>query len=470
MASVLVANAPNCPRTELSILIEPVDVLAIATWLRHHGHETVFADLDRHGVEELGKHRRGFDLAVLVLDYLIPLHTGAAVDALDPAIAALAEIADVVMLAGRPASYRPSELLERYSLLDGCILGEAEWPLLELCQGARSGPAVVFRHHGQQTSEIRRPRVPGNVYDQLPDDGPISDRRLCRTGDYIDVRSIISSRGCGSVCRFCSTVDYWGPWRGASPALMLAEMRRLSGAGAGKIIFLDDSFANDRRRVIEFCELLRRHPLPCAWGCLSRIEDLTAPTLTDMAEVGCRWIHFGIEHGNPGVRARLGKHFTDDLAASVIAFAISRGIRVRTSWLVDAPGWSADSLDETFRFAETLSSHEIKLHFLVTRPGSLLYRNRIRSLHRVNGGAALVGSLSIGEISIHSRGSTQFRSGGPTNDGVGDAVHRFRQRMADRGYQWVDDVAFWRRFDSKEANINDRFLSTVITRYGLGWH
>jgi radical SAM superfamily enzyme YgiQ (UPF0313 family) len=458
----LVVQAPNNPPSEPSILIEPVDTLTLATYIKHAGFSVVFHDLDRFGLNPLREETRSFRIAVVVLDYQIPLHTSRSVELLHDVFKLLKEKAQECIIVGRLSSYNPRSFLEKFPLLDGCIVGEAEETLVKVLESRiplahqinekgmitrktlnMSTPVVMYRHHS-------------NIYSKIPESGPIADRNLCQFHSYIDVHSIISSRGCSGSCPFCSTVHFWGKWRGASPTLVLNEFKHVVESGARKVIFLDDNFTDDRERALQIANNLKKARLGVPWGCLSRIEDISPPLATEMANAGCRWIHFGLEHGTEEVRRSIGKRFTNEQARKTIEMVKSLGIRVRTSWILDLPTATMESIEATFRFIRRLASHEVKLHFLAIRPGSTYYRNEAREYQR-----------ELGEISIHT--GKPNRPLPSRLHSLPDALERFRNEMERDGYEWVDDVRYWRKYMNREASPDDKFVSTVIMRYGLGW-
>ncbi len=464
----LILNAPNVPRSEQSILIEPVDALTIATYVQHFGYSSAFIDLDRFGLAPLKAETRRFSLGVLVYDYYIPLHTASAAKIFIDIFLKLREVSEFILIVGKVSSYLPKNMLSKFPELYGCVIGEAEPVIVDILKSGNisnslnSHSSIVSRKNDETPSSPPRQKHVPNIYEMIPKSGPIANRALCRIHDYIDVHSIISSRGCSGACKFCSTPQYWGPWRGASPELVLAEINHLKSFDINKIIFLDDSFSDDPERVSAICELIKRRRIDFVWGCLCRIEDVSKDLLFDMASTGCKWIHFGIEHGVKDVRMSIGKRFTNRRILEIIGLAKSFGIRLRTSWILDLPGATPDTVRETFKFIKELGTQETKLHFLAVRPGSFFYRekNKEHSFKSKHYGL-------LDEISIHTG-----RPNNKVNDNnkkIVELLSKFRLEMAEQGYQWVDNVKFWRRFNDCDASPDERFLSTVVTRYGLGW-
>lgn len=463
----LVLNAPNVPLSEQAILIEPVDTLTIATYVQHFGYSCIFMDLDRFGLTPLKIETRRFSLAVLVYDYYITLHTASAVKIFSDVFLKLREVSELILLVGKVSSSLPENMLSKFPELDGCIIGEAEPVMVDILKSGSilnlldSHPQIVTRKNLRSTLSPKRQKHVANIYEMIPKSGPIANRALCRIHNYIDVHSIISSRGCSGVCKFCSTPGYWGPWRGASPELVLAEINHLKSFDINKIIFLDDSFCDVPKRVSAICKLIKRQRVDFVWGCLCRIENVSKDLLLDMASAGCKWIHFGIEHSTD-VRMCIGKRFTNREVLEIIGLAKSLGIRLRTSWILDLPGATPDTVRETFKFAKELGTQEIKLHFLAIRSGSFFYREKNKK-HSFKSGSY----DSSDEISIHT---------GRPNNKIDDnskkiieLLSKFRLEMAKQGYQWVDNVKYWRKFNDRDASPDERFLSTVVTRYGLGW-
>ena len=75
---VLVLNAPNVPFSDPSILIEPIDVLTVATWIRQLGYVVQVCDMDREQMspQEVERVLDSWlaDVVVIPFDYHIPLY------------------------------------------------------------------------------------------------------------------------------------------------------------------------------------------------------------------------------------------------------------------------------------------------------------------------------------------------------------------------------------------------------------
>lgn len=463
----LIVNAPNIPQNDSSILIEPVDALTLATWIQHNHNNVSFIDLDRFGINTLDGLTSHYKIALVVFDYLIPLYSSEAIKCFDNLFSAISKKADYILLVGRLATYFPREILNKFPILYGCVVGEPEIVLADLFKYKNlrlletNTNVVTRKNQSNNNFKLSFTAKRENIYDLFPTSGPIADRKLCEFNKYIDVHSIISSRGCTGCCKFCSTPGFLGAWKAASPQLVLSEIKHLVNLGAHKIIFLDDNFSTDRDRVKEICKLIKEDRINIIWGCLCRINDITEHLLSEMYEAGCRWIHFGIEHGDYNIRRNLGKNFSDMQAVKTIKFAQKIGIRVRTSWILDLPEANRVSVRKTFELAKKISSYEIKFHFLALRPGSEYYNEQLK-FQKFNS------NDGVNEISIH-KGQPHNTSSEELKKYIIEQLNNFRMEMCSFGYQWIPNVAFWRKFNANIVSPDEKFFSCSVMKYGLGW-
>jgi len=462
----LIVSAPNIPQSDPSILIEPVDALTLATWIQHNHNDVDFIDLDRFGINAINNLTSNYKVTIVVFDYLIPLYASETIKSFDNLFSAISKLADCILLVGRLASYFPDEMLNKFPTLHGCIIGEPEIVLADLFKYKKlslleKNANIITRksklkNFGSSFLVKRK-----NIYNLIPKSGPIANRKLCQFNKYIDVHSIISSRGCTGCCKFCATNNYLGTWRAASPQLVLSEIQHLVSLGAYKIIFLDDNFSNSQNRIKQICKSIKEKRINIIWGCLCRIVDINEHLLNEMHEAGCRWIHFGIEHGDYNIRLNLGKNFSDKHAIKIIEFAQKIGIRVRTSWILDLPEATSVSVKKTFELAKKISSYEIKIHFLALRPGSEYYNDQLRFQKFSNNG-------NLNEIFIH-KGQPHNTSSEKLKIDIMEQLSKFQAEMCSLDYQWVPNVAFWKKFNNYVASPNEKFFSSSIMRYGVGW-
>ncbi len=78
--NILLINPPNVPFSEPKLLIEPIDILSLGTYLQKLHHNVKFLDMDvkKLDCEDLGNYiEKEFnpDIVIISYDYHIPLHT-----------------------------------------------------------------------------------------------------------------------------------------------------------------------------------------------------------------------------------------------------------------------------------------------------------------------------------------------------------------------------------------------------------
>lgn len=126
------------------------------------------------------------------------------------------------------------------------------------------------------------------------------------------VDGVFSSRGCPYNCKFCS-FNYTPngekiKWRGKEPEDVVQEIKNIESK---VIIFLDENFTHDVKRVGRICDLLIKEKIRKIFISNSRIEISKNPeVIAKMYKAGFRIFTLGIESSQDHVLKRLNKGFT----------------------------------------------------------------------------------------------------------------------------------------------------------------
>lgn len=374
---ILVINPPNVPFSSKGILVEPIDVLSTASFIAAQGHEVRLLDMDinRRLPDSLTADDCAHDAAIIICDYHIPLHNDGA-NAMVLAIAAKLQSAGIrVVVGGKTATYKPQQLLGPASAIDVVIRHEMEPALLALLsvplqqwneERFAQVPGITYRADSERLITTRSTSKPFDL-DQLP----IPDRRLVDLNAYIDLRTMLSSRGCALKCDFCHVPGFWGNWRARDAKLVVDEIELLASQHASrKILFLDDNMTLGRKRLREICHELIRRNVRVELGCLGSLSTFEDSTMELMYAAGFRWIHYGVESGADCQLAAIHKKVTADDVRRIVTRTRAIGFRVRTSWIMDLPGTTQDELKRTADMILELRTEEIRLHHLAIRLGS----------------------------------------------------------------------------------------------------
>lgn len=252
------------------------------------------------------------------------------------------------------------EDIMRFPEVDYAIAGDGEistYQLLRALDGESAYsdvPGLIFRH---QNGTVRR-NV--NMASATPlEELPLPDFRLAGVR-HMPLYPLVTSRDCPHRCSFC-TVGHLsqGRYRARRPAtavneLILAKERY----GIRGFIVVDENFALQVDRAMEFCELLIEKRVNLPWTAFEgiRAESLTVEFLKVLRASHCRWIFFGIETVENAVleAVQKGNRFEHIKRAAELAHAY--GLRVGGFLIVGLPDstfasdmatadWALDNLD-----------------------------------------------------------------------------------------------------------------------------
>ena len=454
---ILLINPPNIPFSEPELLIEPIDILGIGTYLQEQKHNVNFLDMDcrKLNCEDLTKYIKDMfmaDVAVISYDYHIPLHTDRALKNISKICSLLKEKNIKITMIGKTVSYNPNIIKEIN--FDIGIIGEVEntiTQVLEKSSKLENIKGIVF----QRDNEIIINSSSKEKYNL--EKLPITNRELVNLNEYIDVRSMLTSRGCINKCDFCPTYNYWGAWRGKSAKRVIEEIEYLiKNHNSKKIIFLDDNATVDNNRMKQISNIILEKKFNIKLGCLASINTYDKETFELMHKAGFRWIHFGIETGSQRVLESNNKSFDIEYAKNVIKEVKKIGFRVRTSFIFDLPTTKHEDMQKTIEFILETEPDEVRGHFLSLRLGTTIYNN----LSKKN-------KLPIQYI--HSN-KPLLENAEYTNSELLHDVDSLVNELEKRDYKIVRSVKEWEDLEklrNKEGKI--KFLSFCPSRYGIDW-
>ncbi|MBT0665479.1 cobalamin-dependent protein [Geobacter pelophilus] len=290
-----------------------------------------------------------------------------------------------VLLGGPHATYRWREILASSPDVDAVALGEGEQTMLDLA-AALAGKAGSLTSisglavRGEDGSAVfAGSRAPLATLDEIPFPGTYLNNSI-----GVDPRQqlefIITSRGCPSTCRFCSSPLFWGrKLRFRSPGSMVDEIRFLRDR-FGLIYFSirDDTFTADRKRVIEFCRLLIEQRIFILWNCQSRVNALDREMLGWMKRAGCECIQLGIESGSLRVLESLGKKITPAESEAAAELVREVGIRLSIYLISGTVQETDDDIKATCRLIASMRPSDGQVSPLVYYPGTALFAEAVK--------------------------------------------------------------------------------------------
>ena len=156
---------------------------------------------------------------------------------------------------------------------------------------------------------------------------------------------------------------------------MLEEFRLLVSEGYKQFMFVDDSFTVHQKRVIEFCQRIRKEKMDIEWFFEGRVDRCSYHMLRHAVKAGCRIIFFGVESANQKVLDYYNKRITPEQSEQAVKNARKAGIDVVSgSFIVGAPNETKREIENTLKFAQTLGLDIPQFNILAAFPGTDIWR------------------------------------------------------------------------------------------------
>lgn len=459
--NILLINPPNIPFSERKLLIEPIDIITLATYLQELKHNIKVLDMDckQLNADDLINYidnQYKPDIVIVSYDYHIPLHTQKALENIKEICEKLKKYNIKTIMIGKTVTYNPKIIGDIN--FDIGVIGESENVIanilntnLDKLEELTQINGIVFKKNNEII--INNPSKERYDLDKLP----IPNRDLAELKDYIDIRSMLTSRGCINRCDFCPTYNYWGSWRGKTAENVVKEIEYLVNKyDTKKIIFLDDNATANKERMREISNIIIKNKINIKLGCLASINTYDKEVFELMYKAGFRWLHFGIESGSQKVLENNNKKFDVEYAKEVIKEIKRIGFRVRTSFIFDLPSTLEEDMQKTIDFILETQPDEIRGHFLTLRLGTTIYDN-------------LSKEKETPSQYIHSD-KPLLENDEYSNSKMLQDIDYLINRLEDQEYKIVRDAKEWEDLDklrNKEGKI--KFLSFCPSRYGIGW-
>jgi len=266
-----------------------------------------------------------------------------------------------IILVGTHVSSLPEETLRMSSSIDIVVRGEYDFVVSEIvkCNGDYSEVnGITFRNkNGDIVSTPFRPLLTDidglpslvEVYQQFLD---IHDYYFA-AADYPMVM-LVTGRGCYGKCFFClyPQTMFGRKYRYMSAKRVVEEMTatKQTFPDVKEIVFEDDTFTADVKRMREICQMLIAKPIDLKWTCNTRVQlDLETMKLMKMA--GCRLLVAGFESGNQDLLDRMNKGITLDQSRIFAKNAKKAGLLVHGCFMFGFPGETEEMMERTVHFA-----------------------------------------------------------------------------------------------------------------------
>ncbi len=288
----------------------------------------------------------------------------------------------ITVFGNHHASFNAERILRKYPSVDIIVRGEGEKTILELANFLENGGnlkevrGINFRNKGKIVT------TPDQTLIEDLDSIPFPDRRLIDAEYHCVIAganiapkkftSIVTSRGCVYNCRFCSCTEIAkNKWRPRSAGSTVDELKFLAGEGYKQIIFVDDCFTMNPKRVIEICKGIRKEKLDLEWICEGRVDICSYAMLSEMVQAGCKVLYLGIESANQRILNYYNKRITPKQSENAIRTAKKAGVDVVAgSFIIGAPDETREEIWNTVKFAKRVPIDIPQFNILGAHPGN----------------------------------------------------------------------------------------------------
>jgi len=361
-------------------LSPPLNLALVGAAARQAGHQVAAIDYEATPDADLSSTLRSFEPDVVGITFRTPLF---------PAARKLAEQVrrerpDTLLIAGGVhASTRPHETVRR-APFDVAVKGEGDQTLVELLAG-RPYPEIrgIVWPDGETPARTLIPDL-----DPLPMPAwDLFDLAHYRTPSLVahtvPVADLESSRGCQARCIYCTKGVFGNAFRVKSPNRMVDEIEHALGQGFRAFNYVDDSFTTLTSRSIAICEEMVRRGLDVPWSLTNgiRVANVNEEFFRAARAAGCWLLAFGFESGSDRVLKRIKKGATLAQARRAVGWARKYGFTVLGYFMVGLPGETAETIDETARFAASLDVDFAKFSITMPLPGTPLYDSWAENLN-----------------------------------------------------------------------------------------
>ncbi len=289
-----------------------------------------------------------------------------------------------VVSGGAHVSALKERVLEDFPMIDFVVVGEGEQTLSELVESgpkeAASVQGVVYRKTGGEVcftgyraKGIDLDTLPFPAYEKL-EGYPQAYKLTIFNYPKTPNSSCVSSRGCPYACSYCDRSVFRRSFRYNSAEYMYEHLSYLKERfGVRHVIFYDDQFTFNRKRIEDFTRMLIDHPLEMTFTCAVRAEHIDFDLLRQMKTAGCWMISLGIETGDENLLAQHRQNANLSLLADKIRLIKQAGIRTKGLFMMGLPGETESSIKKSMDYVFSLPLDDFNLAKFTPFPGSPIY-------------------------------------------------------------------------------------------------
>lgn len=368
----------------------PIGLAYVSSYIKQFGHEVVPCNLNHYDHDEgralVAKLVREHDFDAIGITGLT-----VAFEAIDRLIQFLRPRTSAPIVLGGGITSCESELVMTTLRPDYMVVSEGELIFRDLLdvitgKGDPARVAGIWYWDGESPRSTGEGPSIANL-----DDLPFPDLELFGMAREMELQStmqvsyhetrfhagktipITASRSCPFRCTFCYHAGM-GKYRRHSMVNVVdhieASLQRLDFS---HVSIYDELFSANKKRIVEFCDLLEERKIEISWFCQLRVDQLDQDLLKRMRAAGCRHISYGFESGSDVVLKSMDKKITAAQIGKAVAMTREARIGIQANFLFGDPAETNDTLATSLAFQREHDLMFVDWSAVIPYPGTRLY-------------------------------------------------------------------------------------------------
>lgn len=201
--------------------------------------------------------------------------------------------------------------------------------------------------------------------------------------DFPRAYPLISSRSCPFSCTFCFH-PIGKKYRQRTVANIIDELTfAINHYRINIVSIYDELFANNKSRVLELCEqikrLIQKIPWDVRWNCQMRVDTLDEELVETMKDAGCYLFSLGLESYSSVVLKSMKKKITPRQIDRALQITRGLNITIQGNFIFGDIAETAETACETLDYwKKNIYGGGINLNFVQPYPGTALYEHCLK--------------------------------------------------------------------------------------------
>jgi radical SAM superfamily enzyme YgiQ (UPF0313 family) len=160
---------------------------------------------------------------------------------------------------------------------------------------------------------------------------------------------------------------------------LVDDIEECEKIGKNEYLFYDDTFNENKKRVLDICNEIIRRRLDIGWDIRARVDTVDEEILQHLKKAGCQGIHYGIEAGTEKILKILNKGITIKKARQVFDLTRRYNIPVLAYFMIGNPTETREDIYETFKVMKDLKPDYVHMTILTPFPGTKIYLDGLKN-------------------------------------------------------------------------------------------